>query len=304
MKRAVSISIGSSKRNKIVEVELFGQPIRLERIGTDGDMEKAARLFGELDGQVDAFGVGGALLGLMIGEKWYTLSCVQPLVRYIQKTPVVDGTGLKSTLEYQSAALVEKCLTPSMPRRVLILSGVDRYGQAKSFIDAKYEYIMADLMSSLGLAIPIRKESTLRKVAAALIPVMGLLPFSMLYPTGEAQEKRTPRCESWFKWASVIAGDCHYITHFMPDDLEGKIIVTNTTTLEDIEIFRKAGVKWVITTTPVYDGRSFGTNVMEAGILAALNRKEKVDYAHPGTWFQDLENALIQLKIGPQIQEL
>jgi hypothetical protein len=28
----------------------------------------------------------------------------------------------------------------------------------------------------------------------------------------------------------VIAGDCHYITRYMPDDLEGKVIVTNTTT--------------------------------------------------------------------------
>ena len=49
MKRAVSISIGSSKRDKAVEVELLGERIRIERIGTDGDMEKAARLFQELD---------------------------------------------------------------------------------------------------------------------------------------------------------------------------------------------------------------------------------------------------------------
>lgn len=41
MKHAVSISLGSSKRNKSVEVELLGEKVLIERIGTDGDMETA-----------------------------------------------------------------------------------------------------------------------------------------------------------------------------------------------------------------------------------------------------------------------
>ena len=49
MKRAVSISLGSSKRDKAVEVELLGERVRIERIGTDGDMAKAQRMFAELD---------------------------------------------------------------------------------------------------------------------------------------------------------------------------------------------------------------------------------------------------------------
>ena len=59
MKRAVSISLGSSERDKAVEVELLGESVRIERRGTDGDAERATALFTELDGQVDALGVGG-----------------------------------------------------------------------------------------------------------------------------------------------------------------------------------------------------------------------------------------------------
>src|SRR3990170_7175220 len=81
MKRAVSISIGSSKRNKSVEVVLLGERVIIERIGTDGDMEKAAQLYKDLDGKVDAFGVGGADLGLRVDQKWYPLYSVQPMVR-------------------------------------------------------------------------------------------------------------------------------------------------------------------------------------------------------------------------------
>ncbi len=101
MKRAVSISIGSSRRDKKVEITLLGEQVQLERIGTDGDMEKAARLFAELDGRVDALGVGGGLLGLMVGKRWYPMHSLFPLVEQVRRTPVVDGTGLKMTLEKQ-----------------------------------------------------------------------------------------------------------------------------------------------------------------------------------------------------------
>src|SRR5512135_734569 len=103
MKRAVSISIGSSKRDKAVEVTLLGEKVSIERLGTDGDMEKAAIKYKEMDGKVDAFGVGGADLGLMVDNKWYPLYSVRPMIRYVKKTPLVDGVGLKNTLENQSA---------------------------------------------------------------------------------------------------------------------------------------------------------------------------------------------------------
>ncbi len=44
MKRAVSISIGSSKRDKAVVVTLLGEQVSIERLGTDGDMEAAASI--------------------------------------------------------------------------------------------------------------------------------------------------------------------------------------------------------------------------------------------------------------------
>jgi len=49
--RVVSISLGSSKRDKKVEVEILGEKFILERIGTDGSQEKMIELFKELDGR-------------------------------------------------------------------------------------------------------------------------------------------------------------------------------------------------------------------------------------------------------------
>lgn len=300
MKRAVSISIGSSKRNKAVEVTLLGEKVSIERIGTDGDMEAAALKYKELDGKVDAFGVGGADLGALVDGKWYPFYSVQPMVRYVKKTPLVDGGGLKNTLENKAPLFVDKMLgdyiTPR-GRKVLVTAGSDRWGLSKTFSECGYETVYGDLMFGLEVPIAIRKLSTLKFIAGLLMPIVGRMPFEMIYPTGEKQEKRTPKWGKYYDWATVIAGDCHYIKRFMPDNLQGKVIVTNTTTPEDVEAFRKAGVKYLVTTTPVLDGRSFGTNMMEAALVAVSGK------GRPLSW-DELNEMIEKLGFGPQLQEL
>ncbi len=300
MKRAVSISIGSSKRNKAVEVTLLGEKVSIERIGTDGDMEAAALKYKELDGTVDAFGVGGGDLGLMVDEKWYPLYSVLPMVRFIKKTPVVDGTGLKITLERKSAEFLDqhvKDYIDQRGRKAFIMTGADRWGMTRSFLDNGYECVFGDLMFSLGIPIPLRTDKQLKLMAALFMPLAGRLPFEWVYPTGEKQEERKPKHTDLFQWATVIAGDCHYIKRYMPDDMRGKIVVTNTTTSEDVELFRKCGVKYLLTTTPVLEGRSFGTNMMEAALIAVSGKGRALTRA-------EYTEMIDKLGFQPSLQEL
>lgn len=298
MKRAVSISIGSSKRNKAVEIELLGEKICIERIGTDGDMEKAAQLYRELDGKVEAFGVGGADLGLRVDQKWYPLYSVRPMVRFVKQTPLVDGAGLKNTLEKRVAPFLDSRIGSYLrERKAFITLGADRWGLSSSFAEAGYECLFGDLMFGLGLPFPLRSTRSLKVLAAILMPIAGRLPFEWVYPTGEKQEKRAPKWEKYYLWGSVIAGDCHYIKRHMPERLEGKVIATNTTTPEDVQLFRQAGVKYLVTTTPVLEGRSFGTNMMEAALIAASGKGRALTYA-------ELDELLEKLGFEPQLQEL
>ena len=272
MKRAVSISLGSSKRNSAVELDLLGEKVRIERIGTDGDMERAARLFEELDGQVDAFGVGGTDLGLTVDGKYYRLHSVAPLVRNVRQTPVVDGSGLKNTLERGVVPYMEAQIGPPQPRTVLMTSGADRWGMSMSFMENGYDGVFGDLMFGLGLPMPLRSAASMKRVAALILPIVSRLPFEWLYPTGDKQDVNTPKFGQWYEWASVIAGDCHFIKRFMPPRLDGKIICTNTTTAEDVALFRARGAAWLVTTTPRINGRSFGTNMLEAALVAASGK--------------------------------
>ena len=305
MKRAVSISLGSSSRNKSVDINLLGETIRMERIGTDGDMQKATDLYTELDGKVDAFGVGGALLGIMVGNKWTPMYSVQPLIKNVRQTPVVDGTGLKMTLEKKVASVINDSLPGYVKeKKAFVAVALDRWGSAEAFMNDGYECVFGDLMFALGLGLPVRKRSTLINLANILLPVLNRLPFSLLYPTGEKQNQRQPRFSEFFEWATVVAGDCHYLWRHMPERLPGRVVVTNTTTPADQDFFRSAGIKYLITTTPIIDGRSFGTNMIEAAILAALGRKDPVDYARPGNYFNLMEEMLEKIPLMPQVKEL
>ncbi len=304
MKRAVSISIGSSKRDKSVQIELLGETVQLERIGTDGDIEKAARLYQELDGKVDAFGVGGTDLGLRVAGRWYRLHSIQKMVRFVHQTPLVDGTGLKATLEPRVAQSLADLRGLGKNRAALVTTAVDRWGLAEAALQAGYRCTFGDLIYSLGIPIALHTARSIQVLAAVLMPVATRLPFHWIYPTGDSQGKRKPSYTQYFSQADVVLGDCHYIYRNMPDDMRGKVVVTNTTTREDVETFRTCGVRTLITTTPVLEGRSFGTNMMEAAILAAAGRKEAVDYNRPGDYFSWMNQMVDRLQLKPQTQEL
>ncbi len=298
MKKAISVSIGHSKRDKKVVIDLLGEKVSLERIGTDGDMKKAAELFRELDGKVDAFGIGGADLGLQVDKKYYTLHSVKPMVQYIRKTPFVDGLGLKTTLERRTAAFLEQHIGSEIIRKkVLFTSGADRWGLAMGFVNAGWECVFGDLMFGLGIPWPVFTVGGVKIIAAIAVPIVSRMPFEFLYPTGEKQEINEPKFEKWYDWASVIAGDCHFVKHHMPENMKGKIVVTNTTTPEDVEFFRERGVKYMITTTPCLEGRSFGTNMMEAAFVAVSGKKRPLT-------LPELNQLIDELHFEPQLHRL
>jgi hypothetical protein len=235
-----------------------------------------------------------------VDTRWYPLYSVNKMVRFVKQTPIVDGTGLKTTLEKKAAPFIDQHIkeyVDSRERKAFVMTGADRWGLSRSFLDAGYECTFGDFMFSLGMPIPVHTAEALKFLAALVMPIAGRLPFEWVYPTGEKQEERKPKYPKWFHWATVVAGDCHYIKRYMPDDMQGKVVVTNTTTQEDTELFRKCGVKYLITTTPVLDGRSFGTNMMESALIAVSGKGRAL--TNP-----EYEEMLEKLRFEPTMQEL
>jgi hypothetical protein len=223
---------------------------------------------------------------------------MQKMVRFVKQTPLVDGGGLRHALESQVAPFIEQQIGSYIKeKKVLVTAGVDRWDMTISFTNAGYQCVFGDLMFALGIPVALHSVTQIKTLAALMMPVVGRLPFEWIYPTGEKQEKRTPKWEKFYQWASVLAGDCLYIKRYMPDQLDGKVIVTNTTTPEDVELFREAGVKYLVTSTPVLEDRSFGTNIMEAVFIAIAGQGRKLTHV-------ELAQMLDQLDLHPQLREL
>lgn len=299
MKRVVSVSLGSTTRDKRVEVELLGEQLVLERIGTNGDIKKAIALYNKLDGQVDAFGMGGIDLAVGTQDHEYPLHAAHRLIEGVTKTPVLDGRGLKHTLERRCMQIVEQEIGDRLrPKRAMVNVALDRYGMAESLIEAGYEMVFGDFLFALGLPIPLHTLRGVNAVASVLAPLVGrFASIDMIYPTGEKQHKTTPRFVKWYQWATVIAGDCSYTKRHMPPRLDGKTILTNTTTEADVARFREAGARYLITTTPRYQGRSFGTNVMEAALVAIAGKGRRLSQS-------ELLAMISEMDLRPQIETL
>lgn len=275
MRRIVSISIGSSQRDSKAVVTVCGEEFSVERIGTDGDMKKAIALIKELDGKVAAFGMGGIDLYLQGGKKRYILREAKQIARAAQVTPMVDGSGLKNTLERRAIEDLAK-KDPGMfkGKNVLLTCAIDRFGMAEALQHTGSEVLYGDVMFALGLTVPIYRLNVLQAVISVLAPIAVQLPFTWLYPTGSKQEESPNKSKyaKYYAWADVIAGDYLMIRKYMPDDLTGKTLITNTITLADVEFLKERHVRELITTTPNLGGRSFGTNVMEALLVALLDK--------------------------------
>jgi len=298
VKHVVGISLGSSRRDHVVTVELKGEEYRVERIGTDGDMKKMVEKIAEMDGKVDAFGLGGMDLYIYAVDHRYVIRDAKRIVRAAKKTPIVDGSGLKNTLERRAIEyLVKNTDIFNEPRKVLLMCAMDRLGMAQALEEAGCEMTYGDLPYILGLPVPLKSLKSLAVIARVLAPPVSQLPFTMIYPTGDKQTENKPRFTQYFDQNEIIAGDFHFIHRYMPPELPSKIVITNTVTSSDIEFLRKSKVKTLVTTTPEMEGRSFGTNVMEALLVCLAGGDHELTE-------DQYNHLLLDLDLKPRIVEL
>jgi hypothetical protein len=299
----VSVSLGSSRRDKTIETEFLGRRFLIQRLGTDGDMKRAAEMIAGLDGKAAAIGLGGIDLYLIAGNRRWVIRDAARLAAHAKTTPVVDGSGLKNTLERETVRYLERegLLQPvdgsSRRPRVLVVSAVDRFGLAEAIVETGADTCFGDLIFALNVPLAVRTLGAIRLIARLIVPVFCRLPFKLIYPTGEKQHEIHSRGRKWFEWAD-IGSNLPVPGPDNADLLAGKMVITNTTTEEDVAKLKALGLATLVTTTPRMQGRSPGTNVME-GVLVALSGKRPEELKE-----QDYLDLLKQLAWQPTVERL
>ncbi len=180
-----------------------------------------------------------------------------------------------------------------------MVSALDRFGMAQALVEAGADVLFGDFIFALDLDKPVRGLSEFEALAERYLPDACKLPFQFFYPTGKKQDRPPqPKYPQYYADADIIAGDFHFMRQYMPDRLDGKVVLTNTLTARDIDELRARGVARLVTTTPDFGGRSFGTNVVEAAFIAMLGKRPGDVTAH------DYETLLHTMNLRPRVLEL
>lgn len=298
-KTILGISLGSSRRDHSAEIEAGPYHFRLIRMGTDGDMNKAVSLFREYDGMVDAFGLGGAVNYVSLKNRKYHFRALLRIQKTVETTKIGDGNGVKGILSDNALKAIESEGIQLKGLKTLHVGAIDRYAQAESLVKCGCDVIFGDLMFGVGLPVPVRNLNTINRIGTTMLPVITKMPCRWFYPTGKKQEKKPSRkFARYFKESDLIVGDYIWIKVNLPEDLSGKIILTNTTTANDLEELRKRGLKMLVTTTPRINGRTFGTNIIEAMALSLIDKPtEEITK-------EDFRKIINEIPIKPNIEKL
>jgi hypothetical protein len=303
MKKVLSVSLGSRTRDHAVTVRLLGEDVQIERRGTDGDFDRAIALYREFDGVVDAFGVGGIEFFIPVADRHYYWRDAKRIRQAIRVSKAGDGNGVRAILSRRAIGALEHRLNAAgrslHGMKALKTTAVARYFMALDLVEAGCDVTFGDFMFALELPIPLRTLAGVRALGRVLLPPVTQLPYRWLYSLGDEQTRPpVPKWGRYYAEAQIIAGDFLQIRSHMPQDLRGKIILTNTTTKGDVDDLRARGVHLLVTETPRLEGRSFGTNVMEALLLSLIDKpQEQVTR-------QDFEELIGRIPLEPSIEVL
>lgn len=304
MKKVLSISLGSPARDHIVCCELLGEQLEIERRGTNGDFDKAVALFREHDGAVDAFGVGGIEFFLRVGDRRYPWRDARQIRSAIRRSKVGDGNRVKAVLEQRavaalSAHLLSERRKPLAQMSALITTATERYDLASALTAAGCVMTYGDFIFGLGMPVPLHSMKQVRTLARLMLPVVTRLPYRWFYDIGEDQlAEPDDKFRRFYERHDIIAGDFLQIRSNMPADLSGKVFLTNTTTRADVEELERRNLGLLVTSTPRLGGRSFGTNVIEAILLALIDKPDAE------TTTEDLAGLIDQIPFEPNVEVL
>ncbi len=292
MKQVISISLGSSSNNYEFQTTFLGQKFKIKRIGTNGDYDKVIDLLVQLDAETDAFGLGS--VKLPAPNKHNTLiNLASSLLDYVRddsakiaklrsrlKTPVTTGDHLISVAqEWAIRSLQFEHNGYFSNARVLFLSGMTNYRMAKVMSEFTENLTFADPVIDNGISKFLHSFRDLDLYGKGMHDVLKWVPSKRLISSAIPIKKwNTYILRKAMQKAHIIVVPYHnfydYVGDCTPEDLAGKTIITSTAYDDRIEFFKNHGVDVIIDTTPKLLKRVVGVNVLEALVIAALDKKQ------------------------------
>jgi predicted amino acid dehydrogenase len=286
MKRIVSISLGSSNADFEFTASFLGHEFRVSRFGADWNADRAEKLLKKHAKEADAIGLGMVRDHAVVGTHRYTDPLTARLETVVTGVPVTTGAMLRSLFDEGAARWVQREHAGYFTNaRVLFLSGITNYRIAAS---------LAEYTANLRFADPV----TLDGVPKVLSSLSGLEAYASTRSTFRRWSKSSAVAEdgpprgTWnrsaihkaMEWAHFVAGAYQEVEQYGPEDLQRKVVLTSSITEDSLKRLGEKGVYVVIDRTPKLLDRIVGLNVIDAMILAILEKTPEEalydDYLH------------------------
>ena len=269
MKKILILDYGQGEETSTVS--FLGRAVQIHRIGIDGDLEQARNLIAEFDGQVDAIGLDRIPAMLHLGDAQVPHRRGITLPKLARQTPVVDGSGIRASLERWGVILTDRS-EPGIfsQKHVLMVPGLNHNGLAEALSRRTPHVRYADPMVFFALPdfVPgVGRSGTLAQAALPTLEQLKDAPIDrLLFQSGNGLHHRAAAS---FRWADVLAGDIAAIRRFAPDQLKHKTIVVETADEEDVDDLRRRGAAIVVTMMPSFDGPG-GPGHRSAAVIEAV----------------------------------
>jgi predicted amino acid dehydrogenase len=286
MKRIVSVSLGPSNLDYEITTTFLGHRFHVRRFGADWDVDRAASLLRQYAPTADAVGLGMVRDHATVGTRRHVDPSTARFEAIVPQVPVTTGAMLRDMFDEWAIRHVQReeggLFTNA---RTLFLSGITNYRSAS---------VLSDYTSNLRFADPITHDGV-----PAVLPSLAALetytstrsalrfqPPTALFGKARPPMPRLNRAvlRKALQWAHCLVGAVEELEHYEADELARKIVVCSAATEGSLKRLSEKGVYIAIDRNPKLLDRIVGVNVIDAMILAMLEKRSHEvlsdDYLH------------------------
>jgi len=304
-KQILHLHLGKDPTPQPATLTFLGETFHIHSIGTGGEMATIEQMIqcADSDDQVDAIALDGITGQLEMGRERVNHIYADRLEAAARQKPVVSGQGVRGAFERWAVRLINEAEPGIFTRkRVLFAPSLNHSGLADSIAAFTEQRRWAEPVIYFDLPSATTGEAAMRQITSRILNVVHDKPFRRIFP--QAGIPGRSRSQTPFGWAQIIAGDIPAIRRYAPQTLQGKTIVAEAATPEEVNDLRQRGVVTLITTMPPVgpDGLDpsqparWPAAVLEACMAALLDHRARRE--------SDYLNLLAELNWKPSIIDL
>jgi predicted amino acid dehydrogenase len=295
MKKVVTVTLGSSKKDFEFKTTFLGQEFSVRRLGADKDSSKAWELMRRQQANADAIALSDMVDHYHVGLRTVVNKESQRLMQVVTRVPVTTGASLRRLLQVRAVRHVQKELGNYFNNNlVLFLSGMRNYDMAVALSDYTRNLSFADPVFQAGSPLLLSSLEQLELYAKGKELLPDIVPGKFLKSVLSTLKNKI--VANAVAKSHVIVGTFREIQAVSSSgNLDGKTLITSAIDDEALAFFAKHKVNLVVDVSPKLFDKVVGISTITAMILASTGKPEAELSDH------DFEEIINELDIKPRL---